>query len=152
MSYWDSIRPVPLSEAEVKDYKKKDSLEQARKDPHYLDSLDKRRNKLTYSKLVLNGYNYSKEKYKTNISIEPLTKSFNSYNTVEGMVLSLSATYNKRFEGRKSLFLAPTIRYGLSNTYFNASVNGSYNFGKKYATTLFFGGGKMCINSIIITR
>ncbi len=142
MNYWDSIRPVPLSEAEVKDYKKKDSLEQARKDPHYLDSLDRKRNKLTYNKLVLNGYNYSKEKYKTNFLIDPLLKSLNSYNTVEGEVLSLSATYSKRFEGRKVLFLSPNIRYGLSNTHFNASVNGNYNFGKKYLTTLFFGGGK----------
>lgn len=142
MNYWDSIRPVPLSVAEAKDYKKKDSLEQARKDPHYLDSLDKKRNTLTFGKLFLTGYNYSKEKYKTNFSFDPLIKSLNSYNTVEGYVLNFSANYNKRFEGRKSLSLFSNIRYGLSNTHFNASINGSYNLGKKYNTSLFFGGGK----------
>jgi hypothetical protein len=38
-SYWDSIRPFSLSEEERLDYVKKDSLEQKRKDPHYLDSV-----------------------------------------------------------------------------------------------------------------
>ena len=33
MAYWDSIRPLPLLKEEVLDYKKKDSLEQVRKDP-----------------------------------------------------------------------------------------------------------------------
>ncbi|MBS1627379.1 MAG: carboxypeptidase-like regulatory domain-containing protein [Bacteroidetes bacterium] len=142
INYWDSIRPVPLSVAEAKDYKKKDSLEQERKSPHYLDSLDKKRNTLTLGKLFLTGYNYSKEKYKTNFSFEPLTKSFNSYNTVEGFVLSLSANYNKRFEDKKSLSLSSNFRYGLSNTHFNASINGNYNLATKYASSLFFGGGK----------
>ncbi|MFX5747453.1 DUF5686 family protein, partial [Acinetobacter baumannii] len=59
LAYWDSIRPLPLSPEEIKDYKKKDSLEKARKDPHYLDSLDKKRNKLTIAGLLLTGQSIS---------------------------------------------------------------------------------------------
>ncbi len=50
-SYWDSIRPVPLLSEEVRDYQKKDSLEQVRKQPAYLDSLDKIRNKITFGNI-----------------------------------------------------------------------------------------------------
>ncbi len=40
------IRPLPLLKEEVLDYRKKDSLEQLRKDPKYLDSLDRISNKV----------------------------------------------------------------------------------------------------------
>ena len=56
--YWDSIRPVPLQMDEIADYRKKDSLEQVRKDPRYLDSLDRRRNRITVMKVLLQGTNY----------------------------------------------------------------------------------------------
>ena len=39
--HWDSLRPIPLQTDEVLDYRKKDSLEIVRKDPAYLDSLDR---------------------------------------------------------------------------------------------------------------
>src|SRR5688572_4370952 len=44
--YWDEARPVPLQADEEFDYKRKDSLELAKKDPRYLDSLEKVRNKI----------------------------------------------------------------------------------------------------------
>src|SRR4029079_599297 len=57
--YWEKNRPVALMEDEINDYRKKDSLELVRKDPHYLDSLDKRRNRLTVQSLVLLGQSFS---------------------------------------------------------------------------------------------
>ncbi len=142
MSYWDSIRPIPLLDAEAKDYKKKDSLEQARKDPRYLDSLDKVRNKITFSKLVLRGLNFSKEKRKVNISIDPLISLIGiNYNPVEGRVSNFSARYFKQYEGRKTLFISPVLRYGYSNRHFNAYVSGNYNYGKKYLNSFSLSGG-----------
>ncbi|HEY2721061.1 MAG TPA: DUF5686 and carboxypeptidase regulatory-like domain-containing protein, partial [Chitinophagaceae bacterium] len=55
-NYWEGVRPIPLKPEESADYKKKDSLEQARKDPKYLDSLDRKHNKLTVMKLLVSGY------------------------------------------------------------------------------------------------
>ena len=60
--YWDSIRPVPLQLDEMVDYRKKDSLEQARKDPRYLDSLDRRRNRVTVMNILMRGQTFSVEK------------------------------------------------------------------------------------------
>ena len=132
--YWDTIRPLPLLEEEVKDYKKKDSLEQVRKDPKYLDSLDRRANKLSVSKILL-GYTYSVRKSKLNVSFDPLLDVVN-FNTVEGAVVNLSPTIRKSYENRNVLSVTPVVRYGFSNGHFNAHLNGRYSFGKKYTRSL----------------
>lgn len=145
MAYWDSIRPLPLLTEEVRDYKKKDSLEQARKDPRYLDSLDRKRNKFRLRGLLFTGQSFSKRSKRENISIVPLLSTLN-YNTVEGGVVNFTASYRKRFdsgqEGRKSLFISPDIRYGFANKHLNPSVTVGYNFGKKYVQSLNFSGGR----------
>jgi len=140
-AYWDSIRPIPLLDNEVRDYKKKDSLEQARKDPKYLDSLDRIRNKVKLFSLIISGKTFSNQKKKSSFSIDPLISMIN-YNTVEGGVVNVSPNYTKSFDGRRSLHLSPNFRYGFSNHHFNAHLTGSYNFGKKYASSLSFSGGK----------
>lgn len=150
LEYWDSIRPVPLTHAESVDYKKKDSLEQLRKQPRYLDSLDRRRNKPTFNKLFLTGYDYSKEKYKTEFSIDPLIKAIGIYyNPAEGRVTDFGINYNKRFEGRKSLNIKPSFRYGYARENFNPKLVSSYTFGKKYVNNvaLSFGSDVLQFNN-----
>jgi len=145
MAYWDSIRPLPLLNEEVRDYKKKDSLEQVRKNPKYLDSLDKKRNKIKLSGILLTGQSYSKRKRQENISFESLLSSLN-YNTVEGGVVTFSPNYRRRFDsgviGRQFLSINPDIRYGFANKHLNPSVSASYSFGKKYLHTLSISGGR----------
>ncbi|MBN8837806.1 MAG: carboxypeptidase-like regulatory domain-containing protein [Sphingobacteriia bacterium] len=137
LQYWDSIRPLPLTQAEAIDYKKKDSLEQLRQQPHYLDSLDQKRNKLTFNKLFFTGYNYSKEKYKTNFTADPLINALGLYyNPAEGRVSVFGVNYNKRFEGRQNLNIKPSVRYGYARQNFNAKLNTSYSFGKKYLNSI----------------
>jgi hypothetical protein len=143
LSYWDSVRPIPLLEAEKKDYKKKDSLEQVRQSPHYLDSLDKRRNKLTGGKLILTGMDFGHEKNKSSLAFDPLIRALGIYkNSVEGTVSKYSISYNKRFEGRQSLLVKTNLRYGYTNTHFNADVSARYIYGKKYINTISIDGGK----------
>lgn len=141
MAYWDSIRPLPLLLEEVKDYKKKDSLEKVRASPAYLDSLDKIRNKFTLSNLLLTGKFFSKRKTKTSLNIEPLINTIN-FNTVEGGVINLAPQWRKQMEGRKSLSIKPELRYGFANKHFNPSLIVNYTFGKKYIQSFSFSGGK----------
>jgi hypothetical protein len=142
LAYWDTIRPVPLLPEEIKDYKKKDSLEQARKDPKYLDSLDRKSNKVTFGKLFLFGQSFENRYKKTSISISPLISLLSSINTVEGYVLSFSGSYNKVYKGRKSLSITPYIRYGTSNYHYQAQLSGRYTFGKKYRNEFYASGGQ----------
>ena len=143
LSYLDSIRPIPLLEAEVKDYQKKDSLEQLRKSPHYLDSLDKRRNKETFTRIFSTGQSFSREKKKETLSFDPLMQIIGIYyNSVEGTVSKYSFRYRKQFGGRKSLSITPDFRYGYKNRHFNADLSARYTFGKKYSNSISLSGGK----------
>lgn len=143
--YWEKNRPIPLMTDELRDYQKKDSLEQVRKDPKYLDSLERRRNKLTIPSLVLLGPSFSKEKKRTTLSFEPLISQVN-FNPAEGWLINTGFTWSKRLDstvsGRKRITIAPNLRYGFSNKHFNAHLTVNYTFGKKYATSVTLSGGK----------
>lgn len=143
--YWDSIRPVPLQLDEVVDYRKKDSLEQIKKDPQYLDSLDKRRNRITVMNVLMRGQSFSREKKRESFNINPLLRTM-SYNTVEGLVINLRGNYFKRLDSssgsRRSISISPVIRYGFSNDHLNAYSIFNYNYGKKYRSSIQFSGGK----------
>ncbi len=143
MAYWDSIRPLPLLKEEVLDYRKKDSLEQVRKDPKYMDSLDRKRNKISLGGILFAGGSFSKQKKKQIINFDPLIHTFN-YNTVEGGVLHFAPVWNKRFDdvSRKSLQVTPYLRYGFANKHFNMHITGRYNFGKKYLNSISVSGGR----------
>lgn len=140
-AYWDSIRPLPLLTEEKRDYEKKDSLEQVRKDPRYLDSLDKKRNKITIAGVLLGGQSFFIRKRKESISFNSLLSTLN-YNTVEGAVVNFAPRFTKRFEGRKMLTVMPDIRYAITSGHLNPSVAASYRFGKKYFQNINFSGGK----------
>ncbi len=144
-AYWDSIRPVPLQAAEITDYRKKDSLEHIRKSPRYLDSIDKRRNKLSVTGLLFTGATFSREKRKATYSLNSLVDAVN-YNTVEGLVVNLKGTFRRRFDSalisRKSIFVSPYIRYGFSNKHLNTGVTTGFDLGKKYVTSFSLSGGK----------
>jgi hypothetical protein len=144
--FWDSIRPIPLQLDEIKDYRKKDSLEQVRKDPRYLDSLDRlRNNRITAMGILITGLSFSKEKRRETYSISPLITTL-SYNTVEGLVFNFKGTYEKRLDtvsrSRRSIRISPVIRYGFSNYHLNAYSTFNYNYGKKYFSSVNFSGGK----------
>ena len=142
LAYWDTVRPVPLLEEEVKDYKKKDSLEEVRKDPKYMDSLDRKNNKINPIAIILTGQTFTKEKRKSSLSIDGLLNAIN-YNTVEGAVIDLSATYRKRFSNtkRNRLSISPNVRYGFSNHHFNAYLSSTYTYGKKLYSSISISGG-----------
>ncbi len=139
--YWDTVRPVPLLSEEVLDYIKKDSLETVRADPRYLDSLDRRRNRLTVPGLLLFGQTFFRQSSKSSLSYRPLIETIN-YNTVEGLNIDLDPTYTRRFSSSASLALTPTVRYGFSNGHLNADLSATYSFGRTVASSLTLQGGK----------
>jgi hypothetical protein len=134
-SFWVKSRPIPLLSEEVRDFKQKDSLEKRREDPLYLDSLDKIQNKLNAIALILNGQTIINRNKKINYNYDPLLKSV-SYNTVEGLALQLSGTFQKEFTGRNQLSITPVLRYGVGNKHFNGFIRANYRFGKKYPNNI----------------
>jgi hypothetical protein len=120
-SYWTQIRPVPLTEEEKLDYHKKDSSEVIRNSRPYQDSLDRKRNEFTPTKLLLSGYTYRNTFRKTSFSVQPIFNEL-QYNTVEGYVLNAQATYTRRTTDRRFVTLTPTLRYGFQNQQLQPSL------------------------------
>jgi hypothetical protein len=124
-AYWDSIRPIPLMDDEVFDYKFKDSLLAVKLDSqaiyNNIDTLKKRQGKIKISNLFFPGINrthYSKTNpYKW--GIEPMLTNM-QFNSVEGLMVDISGFYEKKFKKHKSkLTIKPNFRYGFVNTHFN---------------------------------
>ncbi len=142
--YWEENRPMPLMEEERKDYAKKDSLELRRKDPRYLDSLDKKRNKTSVTGLMISGKSFSNSRSRSSISFPPIIDQVN-FNPAEGWVLGPSLSWSKRLDSvassRRNLSVTSNLRYGFSNGHFNSWLTINYHTGKKFATHFLLSGG-----------
>jgi len=144
-TYWESTRPVPLTEKEVKGYHRDDSVavvEEAKltgKDPK------KAIKKKKFSPAdVITGGNYNLSP-KTSININPtFTQVY--YNTVEGVNINLIARLRHRYDSlRQSLEFTPTLRYGFSSKTFYAQgrVSHRINNPKTFRNRLVYvDGGK----------
>lgn len=131
-TYWTTNRIVVLTEEESAHYLKADSIRKAHQNPHYLDSLARKQNKLTLGKLFLTGYSYTKSNDTTyqSLHFDPLLFSF-GYNTVEGLYTNYTVRYtqtsrdeDEAFWGGDRSTLSATLRYGFINK--NLALGGSY--------------------------
>lgn len=144
-SFWNTTRPIVLQQEEQEDYRKKDSLEAVRRSPAYMDSLDRVRNKINLMEVVTTGITISDAKSRSSLYFPSLLE-MGGYNTVEGFFGNAFVTYQKRLdttlESRRSIFITPELRYGLSNQHLNANLTTRYTYGKRYTNTIMVAGGK----------
>lgn len=141
VAYWDSIRPLALSQEEFRDYIKKDSLEQKRKDPAYLDSLDRRRNRIKLNDILLTGKTFNKETKRLTVSTPSLLTAI-GFNPVDGWVLDVPVTITKAYTDRKNFSVTPHLRYGFSSKDFYAWATAQYTFGNRYLSNISLSGGR----------
>ncbi|WP_379084264.1 DUF5686 and carboxypeptidase regulatory-like domain-containing protein [Pedobacter sp. UC225_65] len=125
--YWMNNRPIPLTDEEKFDYKKKDSIALRKTSKHYLDSLEKKNNKFGLGKLFLTGYSINDRYNKKFIYFDPIAASV-FFNTVEGLALKYGVTYRKNLEDRKYYSINPEVRYGFSNRTFTGNITGNYYY------------------------
>ncbi len=125
--YWMNNRPIPLTDEEKFDYKKKDSIALRKTSKHYLDSLEKKNNKFGLGKLFLTGYSINDRYNKKSIYFDPIAASV-FFNTVEGLALKYGVTYRKNLEDRKYYSINPEVRYGFSNRTFTGNITGNYYY------------------------
>ncbi len=120
-AYWATIRPVPLTAEEQKDYTVKDSTEVIRRSRPYQDSMDRKRNKFQPASLLLGGYTHRNTFRKRSVSVLPVPQIL-QYNTVEGAVLNAQATFSQRSDDRRYFTLTPILRYGFSSKQLNPGL------------------------------
>lgn len=143
-SYWDIARPVPLLTDEIHDYKRKDSLDLARQDNKYVDSLDRIANKISLLSTLF-GKTFIATEKRTTLEIQPLPEII-SFNIVEGVVLNTGFSWSKKIDkniySRKRITISPNFRYGFLNKHFNSHLTVRYNFGTRYHSSAMISGGK----------
>lgn len=121
--YWKSVRPIPLTKIELKDYRLKDSMRVVRDSKPYKDSVDAVRNKFKFANLFFNGYTYYNTHQERYIKFPTLFEGI-QYNSVEGAVANLEFSFTKRDEGGVNYRLSPSLRYGFSNNRLQARLEG----------------------------
>lgn len=139
-SFWNTIRPVPLTGEETTDYLKKDALQEKKKSKTYLDSIDAKRNKFGFTD-ILNGYSYSNSFKKWSINYNgPLLNT--SFNTVQGWNTNIGLSYFKRNEDKNTYYqFGSSLAYGFSDERFRPTAYFSSKLSNKSKTYLSVYGG-----------
>lgn len=138
--YWDSIRPIPLTELETTDYRLKDSIQIIRDSKEFKDSSDRRANVPGIISLIT-GFTFRKQNQKVSISVpSPLT--WNNFNTVEGYNIHVNLTIRKEFNRQRSISFEPFIRYGFTNKQFNSKINIIYRNSQIHQEFFMLSGGR----------
>lgn len=139
-TYWNVIRPVPLSSEEIQDYVKKDSIQIVRKSKKYLDSIDAKNNKFKFGNLF-SGYTY-KNSYKDwslGVSAPWFTMAFN---TVQGFNGKTTLNFRKNLDEYRRYFDASlTTNYGFSDDRLRINGRLRYKFNNISKPFLTISGG-----------
>ncbi|MCG2610530.1 DUF5686 and carboxypeptidase regulatory-like domain-containing protein [Flavobacterium sp. SM15] len=122
--FWNESRPVPLTDEEIGDYHKKDSIQTIRKSQVYLDSIDAKGNKFKLQKLIT-GYTYRDTYNKWSASYKGvLDVTSLGFNTVQGWNLDSGFSFSKRDEEKgKYTFINSVFNYGFAED--RLRINGS---------------------------
>lgn len=139
--YWDSIRPIPLTQIEIEDYEEKDSIQTIKESKAYLDSTDKKLN-IPGPLSLLTGYTLSKQYKKITVQFSPLLTIFN-FNTVEGPNFNFYFRVTKTWEkDKRRLSFQPTIRYGFTNKELNGFATLSFRISQTRDENITLSGGR----------
>ena len=139
-TFWLQKRPVPLTEEELEDYSKKDSIQLVRKSKKYLDSVDKQENQFKIWD-ILNGYSYTNSHKKWKFNVSGYLGKF-GFNTVQGLNGEITMNYRKNFdESRRYLNLNFAANYGLAEGKLWMRGAATYKFNNVTRPILTIGGG-----------
>ncbi len=116
--YWQEVRPVPLTGEEMRDYVRKDSIQEIRDSKPYKDSVDAAHNKFKITDLLF-GYTYQNSWKHQNFTISAPVGGIH-FNTVQGWNSKLDVSYTQRQgeDGENFWRLYSNFNYGLSEERF----------------------------------
>jgi hypothetical protein len=119
-TYWNQMRPVPLTEEETTDYAKKDKLQIKKKSEPYLDSIDRKRNKFKWSSPIT-GYTCRNSFKNWSLAYDGLLTGL-GFNTVQGYNTYTGISYTKRNPDKRTYTTFGTnMGYGISEERFRAT-------------------------------
>ena len=126
-AFWKTARTEPLSEKEIIFVEKEENQLRLSRTEHYLDSLDRRVNKLTWQKLGFFGQSLQDHKKERIWHFSPIVSLYQPF-AFGGGRLNISTFYSKTFISRKHIDINANLSYGFRNN----DVNGSVEVNRKY--------------------
>lgn len=139
-TYWQTVRPVPLTSEEIRDYVKKDSIQTLKESKPYKDSVDRANNRFKIFDLIT-GYSYqnSFKDYRFTFS-GPLRAM--SFNTVQGYNARADFGFRKNYdEYKKYLDLRASLNYSISDKRIRPTASATYKFNNVNRPYLSISGG-----------
>ncbi|MGQ2985103.1 DUF5686 and carboxypeptidase regulatory-like domain-containing protein [Flavobacterium sp.] len=135
-TYWNTMRPIPLTPEERNDYIRKDKLQEQRKSPTYLDSIDHERNRFKWTAPIL-GYTYHNSEGNWDIKYTGIATRL-AFNTVQAYWLAPGFHFTKyRPEKNTYTTFGTDLNYGFAEQRFRATGTFSHkfnNFSKRIVT------------------
>lgn len=138
--YWLSIRPVPLTSEESRDYTKKDSLQRIWKSETFRDSMDHKNNKLKPIDLLA-GYTWNNSYEHVEWSFPGLLRWI-QFNTVQGLVMNFEPSWEKTTDKSTRFWrVKGNLNYGFSEEKLRGGLRFQRRFESIYYKTLTLEGG-----------
>ncbi len=143
--FWRGVRPVPLTDEELNDYIKKDSIQTLRRSKSYLDSIDAKNNRPGIMDPIF-GYTYKNSFKKWELNYNGPLPGVN-FNTVQGWNAGIGLSYFKRFDenGSRWLSVDQRITYGISEDRLRVTAGASFNFNRINRLRLGISGGSRVV-------
>ncbi len=134
-SYWENVRPIPLTEEEKKNYSIKDSIRIYKDSRACKDSMDKVNNQFEKVDLLL-GYNYSQSYKRRYFEVGSLLNSV-QFNTIQGGIIGAKINYEHYLDSflwNKKYTANFMIDYGFSDQQVRSRLAITKYLGNKNST------------------
>jgi hypothetical protein len=142
LSYWDSIRPIPLTENEKVGYQEKDSIDLLMEDPEYRDSIKQARKKFRLNHII-GGHAYKYSGNNSKLGFNGLIGLKNiCYNTVDGWLFKTNWFFRKNNEKGKYWRVENNISYALARKEVLADLKFRYRYDPIKRSYLYLSGGR----------
>ncbi len=129
VSYWNSIRPIPLTVNEKDSYKAKDSIQtKIENNPEYEDSVRLAKQKMKFGDIFF-GNRYSYSENTSSFSFSGLFKLENfNFNTVDGLLITEKFEYRTAINNGRNLEIENNVRYAVSRERMLADLKVNYTY------------------------
>ncbi len=146
-TFWESIRPQPLSQDEHKVIKEKERLDLLMNSKTYLDSIDRIFNKITFQKVLYQGIGHINRTKKVNWTYEPILALANPF-ALGGWRIRYGVSYTKKYENKQRFSANINVNYGLLNEDLKGGISMWYLYNpiRQSSVNFQFGSGFGIIN------
>lgn len=126
-TYWAESRPEPLTGDQKKMIEYRDSVEAVHTSKHYLDSMERKYNKVTLGEILYHGIGFRKHEKKRELNITPLLGTID-FAVIGGFRLGQHVSWFRRYENERIIWTSAQANVGLKNS----DPQGGLNFWTRY--------------------